>query len=234
VDDLRASNPATNEPLIEALTAFVVEHQYDLKSLMRLILESATYQRSSETVQGNRDDSRYFARYYPRRMPAEVLSDAISSVTGVPEQFTEIQLQDGSSEKTEFYPKGFRAIQLYDSAVKSYFLKTFGRNQRDITCECERSNQPSIVQALHLSNGTTLNQKLAAEEGALSTLLTPGPSPETLVEEAFLRTLNRPPKPTEMDAYTRLLQEVPAPEKRAAAEDLFWSLLTSREFLFQH
>jgi len=234
VDDLRASNPATNEPLIEALTAFVVEHKYDLKTLMRLILESATYQRSSESIPGNREDSRYFARYYPRRMPAEVLSDAISAVTGVPELFTEIQLQDGSSEKTEFYPKGFRAIQLYDSAVKSYFLKTFGRNQREITCECERSNQPSIVQALHLSNGTTLNQKLAAKEGTVSALLTPAPGSETLVEEAFLRTLNRPPKTAEMDAYLRLLKDVPDPEKRAAVEDLFWSLLTSREFLFQH
>jgi hypothetical protein len=232
VDDLRASNPATNEPLMEMLCAFLVENRYDLKALMRLILNSTAYQRSSVPSESNRNDSRYFARYYPRRLMAEVLSDAISAVTGVPETFSETLNADGSSEKTSFYPKGFRALQTYDSAVKSYFLKTFGRNQRAITCDCERSNQPSIVQALHLSNGSTLNNKLAAQDSAVSELLK---TPETQqVESAFLLCLGRMPAPAESAASVRLLNEAPPEEKRTALEDLFWALLTSREFLFQH
>jgi hypothetical protein len=234
VDDLRASNPATNEALMEALCGFLIEQRYDLKALMRLILQSATYQRSSETVPGNEADSRYFARYYPRRLTAEVLSDAISAATGAPDEYTELVMEDGSTQKTEAYPKGKRALQLADSSVKSYFLKTFGRNQRAITCECERSNQPSIVQALHLSNGNTLNGKLGAKEGVLERLLAGNPTHAGMVEAAYLQCLGRPPQPAEKDAYVRMLDVAPVKERRAAAEDLFWALLTSREFLFQH
>ena len=147
---------------------------------------------------------------------------------------SEILLQDGSTAKTDFYPKGIKAVQLYDSAVKSYFLKTFGRNQRDITCECERSNQPSIVQALHLSNGTTLNDKLAAKEGSLTTLLATVQEPRALVEEAYMKCLTRMPSAKELSSYEPLLQAANPAELRLAVEDLFWSLLTSREFLFQH
>jgi hypothetical protein len=234
VDDLRASNPASNAPLLEALCDFLIKERYDLKALMRLLMQSATYQRSSDSSPGNKDDSRYFARYYPRRLSAEVLSDSISAVTGVPEQFTEIQMQDGSTEKTTFYPKGFRAIQLYDSAVKSYFLKTFGRNQREITCECERSTQPSVVQALHLSNGTTLNDKLAAQQGAVSDIVS-CPKPEhEIIEEAFLKCLNRMPKEKEAQSYEDMLSKTDPIDRRAAVEDLYWALLTSREYLFQH
>ena len=234
VDDLRASNPATNEALMEALCGFLVEQRYDLKSLMRLILQIATYQRSSETLPGNESDSRYFSRCYPRRLTAEVLSDAISTATGAPEEYTELVMEDGSTQKTEAYPKGRRALQLADSSVKSYFLKTFGRNQRAITCECERSNQPSVVQALHLSNGNTLNGKLAAKEGVLERLLAGNPTHAELVEAAYLQCLSRPPQAAEKGAYVALLDAAPVKERRAAAEDLFWALLTSREFLFQH
>jgi len=237
VDDLRVSNPATNEALMDGLSAYLVEQRYDLKALMRLILQSASYQRSSEALEENKNDSKYFARYYPRRMMSEALSDAISYVTGVPETFTEIQMQDGSSEKTDLYPKGSKALQLYDSAVKSYFLKAFGRNQREITCECERSNQPSIVQALHLANGTTLNDKLAAKDGAVSALLSVKKDQSAdadLIEEAFLKCLGRFPRTDEAAAYLKILKETPDSERRPAVEDMFWSLLTSREFLFQH
>ena len=234
MDDLRASNPATNEPLLAALTDFLVAEHYDLKSLMRLILQSAAYQRSSEPLPRNREDTRYFSRYYPRRLSAEVLNDAICSVTAVPEAFTEISLGDGSSEKTEFYPKGSRALQLFDSSVKSYFLKAFGRNQREITCECERSSQPSVIQALHLANGTTLNDKLAAPIGFVSSLLLNPKDDVAVVNTAFLRCLGRPPRAPEKDAYLQLLSSVAEVDRRASVEDLFWSLLTSREFLFQH
>jgi hypothetical protein len=234
VDDLRLSNPATNEALMEALCAHLVKHRYDLKELMRMIVQSATYQRSSEVLPANRADGRYFSRYYPRRLMAEVLCDAIGAATGVPEEFSQVQLEDGELRKTEFYPKGTRALQLYDSAVRSYFLRTFGRNARAITCDCERSNQPSVVQALHLSNGSTLNGKLGAKEGAVSALMESAQDWSRMVESVFLRCLSRLPTDAERASYEALFKEVPEPERRSALEDLFWALLTSREFLFQH
>ena len=234
VDDLRLSNPASNEMLMKGLSDYLVGERYNLKALMRLILNSDAYQRSSETIQENRDDQRYFSHYYPRRLSAEILSDAISSVTGIPEQFDAIALQDGSSEKTALYPKGFRAVQVYDAAVRSYFLKTFGRNQREITCDCERSNQPSMVQALHLSNGTTINDKLAAKNGAVTDWIAGNLDDEKLVETAFMTCLSRPPTQLEALGYSKILSEAKPDERRACVEDVMWALLTSREFLFQH
>lgn len=234
VDDLRASNPASNEKLLAALDKYVVDQKYDLRKLMRLILASETYRRSSEVLPENRDDRRHYSRFFPRRLGAEVLSDAIADVTGVRDKFTELALADGSTEKTSFYTNDFRAIQLYDSTVKSYFLKTFGRNSRDITCECERSNQPSLVQALHLSNGNPINDKLAAKESRLTKLIEKNSAPEKLIHEAWMLSLSRPPTPTEQTQLLPLLNASDEAENRKAAEDMFWSLLTSREFLFQH
>ena len=234
IDDLRLSNPASNEMLMNRLCDHLIEKGYDLKSLMRFILNSNAYQRSSEALAENKDDQRYFSHYYPRRLNAEILSDAISSVTGVPEQFDAIALQDGSTEKTALYPKGFRALQVYDAAVRSYFLKTFGRNQREITCDCERSNQPSMVQALHLSNGATINDKLAAKNGTVSDWITGNLDDAKLIETAFITCLSRSPTQTEALGYLKILGEAKSDDRRACVEDLMWALLTSREFLFQH
>lgn len=235
VDDLRASNPASNEPLLEALAETLVDNGYDLKALMRLILQSETYQRSSNTLPENAGDSRYFSRYYPRRLIAEVLHDAIAGITEVPAEFTAVKLQDGSEEKTAFYPKGTRALQLYDSAVASYFLKTFGRNDRDIACECERSIQPSMVQAMHLANGDTVNAKLAKPESRVTRLLKEvGTDESKWVEEAFMLCLSREPTQVEKKHFQSMFAQAAPADKRATLEDLFWALLTSREFLFQH
>jgi hypothetical protein len=233
VDDLRASNPASNEKLLAALAKYTIEQKYDLRKLMRLILTSETYRHSSEVLAENREDRRHYSRFFPRRLSAEVLSDAIGDVTGVRDKYTEIALADGSTEKTSFYTNDVRAIQLYDSTVKSYFLKTFGRNAREITCECERSNQPSLVQALHLSNGNPINDKLAAKESRVAKMLEKNPGPEELMREAWMLSFSRPPTPTEQTQVLPLLH-AEGDEKRKAAEDMFWSLLTSREFLFQH
>jgi hypothetical protein len=196
---------------------------------------SGTYQRSSGTLPENAGDSRYFSRYYPRRLIAEVLHDAIAGITDVPAEFTAVKLQDGSEEKTAFYPKGTRALQLYDSAVASYFLKAFGRNDRDIACECERSVQPSMVQAMHLSNGDTINAKLAKPESRVTKLLQAVGMDETKwVEEAFMLCLSRAPTQVEKAQFQSVFATAAAEDKRAALEDLFWALLTSREFLFQH
>src|SRR5690606_30688164 len=135
---------------------------------------------------GNREDQRHYSRYFPRRLMAEVLSDAISDVTGVRDRFTELTLSDGSTQKTEVYNEYTRALQLQDSAVKSYFLKAFGRNQREITCECERSNQPSLVQVLHLSNGSTINDKLAAKQSRITELMARDVPPKKVLQEAWM------------------------------------------------
>jgi hypothetical protein len=234
VDDLRASNPASNEALLDALATHLVEHRFDLRDLMRLILRSETYRRSGEVLPANREDRRHYSRHFPRRLSAEVLSDAIADITGVPETYGELLLNDGSTEKTGFYTNSTRALQLFDASVNSYFLKTFGRNQREITCECERSNQPSLVQVLHLSNGRTINEKLAAAEGRVSRLLATHVEPAPLIREAWWLCLGRPPSPREEESFVALFSEAPPDQRRIVAEDLFWSLLTSREFLFQH
>ena len=118
--------------------------------------------------------------------------------------------------------------------MTSYFLKTFGRNQREITCECERSNQPSLVQALHLSNGSTVNDKLSAPAGRLARLLREEADADRLITEAYSVALSRAPRETERKAYLQLFQEAGPAQRTSVAEDLFWSILTSREFLFQH
>jgi hypothetical protein len=234
VDDLRATNPASNENLLAALCRHTVEHGYDLKALMRLILLSETYRRSSDPLPENRDDRKWFARTYPRRLMAEVLSDAIADVTGVRDRYSELAMNDGSTEAVTGYNENTRAIQLHDSAVKNYFLTTFGRNARDITCECERSNQPSLVQVLHLANGSTINDKLAAKDGHVTQILATNPAPAALVEAAWLRCLSRLPTDAERTPLESMLAAASPDQKRAIVEDMYWSLLTSREFLFRH
>jgi uncharacterized protein DUF1553/uncharacterized protein DUF1549/Big-like domain-containing protein len=221
VDDLRLTNPASNEDLLSALARDLVEHRFDLKSLMRGILRSAAYQRSSAALPGNAGDRRFYSHYYPRRLMAEVLLDALSQAAGAPTQFPG-------------YPLGYRALQLPDSNVSSYFLKSFGRPNRLITCECERSAEPSMAQVLHIANGDTLNQKLAAKGNRLDGLLAAGASGDRIIEEAFLAALSRLPGEREKAELTKLMAEAGEAGKRAAAEDLFWSVLSSKEFLFNH
>ncbi len=234
VDDMRTSNPASNEELLDAAAQYLVEHDYDLKALMRLILQSNTYQRSSIPLPGNKDDKRFYSRYYPRRMMAEVLLDAISQVTRVPTKFDVIAFPGADRQKTSFYPLGTRALQLYDAAVDSYFLDTFGRNERMITCECERTEQPSMVQVLHISNGDTINEKLQDKQSRISELLQSNLSGEAIVEDVYLTALSRYPTPEEKQQLLALMDQVPADARRIALEDLYWGVLSSREFLFNH
>ena len=234
VDDLRASNPASNEELLNALCQHLVENKYDLKSLMRVILQSKTYQRSSVAAPENKDERRFYSRYYPKRLMAEVLLDAVSQVTDVPTEFTEIGFPGNDKAKTDFYPKGTRAIQLYDSAVASYFLKAFGRNTREITCECERSEEASMVQVMHLSNGDTLNGKLKAADNRLDKLIKAGKTDVEMMDEIYLTALSRLPTPREKTEMLVILQENKDTDRRILWEDIFWCVLTTREFLFNH
>lgn len=221
VDDLRATNPASNEVLLDALANHLHEHNFDLKSLMREILRSSTYQRASDTNAQNETDERCYSHYYPKRLRAEVLLDAVSQVTGVPTAFKD-------------QPAGTRALQLADSSLDSYFLQTFGRPDRLITCDCERSDEPSMTQVLHLYNGDTLNNKLMAKDGRIDKQLAAGKSPEAMIDELYLAALSRLPSAQEREQLAAVLAQTPEAEKRAALEDLYWSVLSSREFLFNH
>jgi hypothetical protein len=220
VDDLRLTNPPSNAELFAAAAAFLVEHGYDVKALMRAILQSATYATSSRPLAENAGDERFYARYYPRRMMAEVLLDALAQVSGAPTEFKN-------------YAPGTRALQLPDVSVDSYFLKTFGRPLRAITCECERTAQPSMVQVLHISNGDTINEKLRAKDNRLDKMLADGMSPEAIVEEAYLAALSLFPTEAEKSALVAALAEPGVPQ-RELVEDLYWSILSSKEFLFHH
>jgi len=234
VDDLRMSNPASNEALLSAAADYLVKQKFDLKALMRVILQSEAYQRSSEPLAENREEGRFYSRYYPRRMMAEVLLDAIVQVSGVPDEFKKVSDIDGATQDTKFYPRGTRALQLYDAAIVSPFLKTFGRNEREVTCECARTNEPSIVQVLHLTNGDSINEKLAAEKNRLTELLAADFSDVGLLDEIYLTTLARYPTTKEREGLLRVLAETRPSEKRHAVEDIYWGILTSREFLFNH
>lgn len=226
VDDMRLTNPASNDRLLAAVSRHVIADRYDLKRLMRAILQSATYQRSSKPTSDNLPDERFYSRYYPRRLRAELLLDAITYVTGAPSEF---KMADNKP-----YPKGTRALQLPDASVDSYFLRTFGRPERLITCECERSDEPSMTQVLHLANGSTLNGKLQAAGNRIDRWLAAGISDAAITEDLFLSALSRPPTALELSRVEALLRGVPASDRRAALEDLCWSVLTSREFLFNH
>ena len=168
---------------------------------------------------------------------AEVLLDGVSQVTAAPTAFTRIAFPGADYQDTKFYPKGTRAIQLYDSAVDSQFLQKFGRNQRRITCECERSDEPSMVQALHLSNGDTINLKLKAAGGRVEQLLSlrkQGMSDSALIDEVYLAGLSRYPSAEERAHLSKILTDTPPEQLRETIEDLFWAVFSSREFLFNH
>jgi len=237
VDDMRASNPASNEALLANAAGFVVENKFDLKALMKSILRSNAYQRSSHPLPGNKGDRRFYSRYYPRRMMAEVLHDAIVQVTEVPTKFDSIGFPGNDHEKTDFYPIGTRAVQLYDAAVENYFLQAFGRNQRRIVCECERSDEPTMAQVLHIANGSTLNEKLRAPGNRLVKLLKlrrEGMSAASMVDELYLACLSRFPTEAERDALLARLPATGSESEKEVVEDFFWGLMSSREFLFNH
>jgi hypothetical protein len=233
VDDMRVTNPASNEKLLGAMAKFLADQKFDLKQLMRLILQSETYQRASQALPGNASDTRFYSHHYPRRLMAEVLHDAIASVTGVPTQFT-VDRRNANAGLGEKYAFGLRALQLPDTQTDSYFLKAFGRPDREKTCECERTLEPSITQVLHLANGDTINQKLAAKNSRVEKLLENQTSNDQLLEELYLSALARFPKDAEKTACLRILDTTSHTERRHAVEDVFWAVLSSKEFIFNH
>ena len=233
VDDLRLSNPASNEPLLNATAEYLVQQKFDLKHLMRTILQSETYQRTSRPDPRNASDSRFYSRYYPRRMMAEVILDGIDQVLDTHSKFEFVAFPGADRQKTDFYPAGTRAIQLYDAAVESYFLQTFGRNSREITCECERSVEPSMVQVLHLANGETLNPKLMTSQ-RIEKWVKEKTDDKTVIDQLFQLALARKPSSEESTHLFQVLAEYVSEDRRQALEDVCWSVLVNNEYVFNH
>ncbi|WZO95724.1 DUF1549 domain-containing protein [Isosphaeraceae bacterium EP7] len=218
VDDFRDSNPACNDELLDGLTADFVKGGFNLKSLVRSILTSRTYQLSARTNELNADDSIYFSHAYTKLLPAEVLLDAISTVTGMPTTF------DG-------LPKGAKAIQIPDGKMENPFLKTFGRPARELACECEREGDSNLSQALQLIGGSTVNGKLRDDAGRMAQLAKGTGTPEEITNDLYMMALARRPNATEQAASVKHLT---AGDRRQAVEDLGWVLINSKEFLFRH
>jgi hypothetical protein len=217
IDDMRATNPPTNVALMDALSAHFTASGYDLKQLIRAIMQSRLYQLSSQPTPENASDSKFYSHYKVKRISAEPLLDAIDAVTGTPTKFRNL-------------PPGTRAIELPDAEYPDYFLTTFGKPRRASVCECERMPDESLSQALHTLNGDILAGKIAGKQGRVAKLLAAKKPHEEVVDELYLVTLCRHPSDAERAASRRFLEESPSPQE--CYEDLLWALVNSKQFLF--
>jgi hypothetical protein len=218
VDDVRISNPPVNSPLIEALAQHFTEYKYDFKRLVRDICTSRTYQLSTVTNDTNAFDERNFSHATLRRIRAEVLLDCITQATETKDKFAGL-------------PLGARAVQIADGNTATYFLTTFGRASRETVCSCEVKMEPNLGQALHLMNGESVHEKVK-QGGVVKRLLDEKKTPAQVVSNLYLRCLNRQPTTDEAKAVESQLAG--AKDPRPALQDVFWALLNSREFLFNH
>jgi hypothetical protein len=222
LDDMRITNPPSNAELLDALAREVVDNKFSLKHLIRVIVKSRTYQLSSTPNEHNKHDKQNYARYYPRRMSAEVLFDAVNQVAQSPAGF-------GGLPSDRHAPN--RAIMLPDESFPSYFLDVFGRPQRISACECERVSEANLAQALHLLNSDEVQGKLA-RQGGRADLITRDTRPDAeKVDELFLWAFAR--KPTDEQRKVALEHIAKnATNKRFAYENILWALLNTKEFVF--
>jgi hypothetical protein len=218
VDDLRATNPPSNGPLLDALAAEFRKERYDLKKLIRTIMSSQVYALSSAPNPRNLSDTRNYSRHYRRRLRAEVLLDAVSDITRVPETFAASA-------------PGTRAIELWTVRTQSDFLDSFGRPDPNQDPPCERTSDTTVVQALHLMNAPNLHRKVTADSGRAATLAASAKSPAEIVEELYLLAYSRRPTAEEKSDCVKLFGEKGV-TRRQATEDLLWSLLNTPEFIF--
>jgi hypothetical protein len=223
IDDARSTNPPSNPALLDALAQDFVVHRYDIKHLIRVICNSAAYAISSVPNESNRDDVQNYARYYPRRLTAEALLDALSQVLDAPTKFR--------ATAGEF-PVGTRAIDLPDEAVPSHFLDVFGRPSRNSACECERVDSPALGQTLELVNSTEVQVKLTAEKGYVARLAGNDRPHGENVDEIFVRVFGRPPRDKERTTAVTFLES--QTNRKVAYASLLWSLVATNEFLFNH
>lgn len=221
VDDLRQTNPPSNPELLEALARDFVEHKFDVKHVIRTLLTSQVYQLSAEPTPQNEHDQQNFARYYARRMPAEVLLDAVDQATGTKTRFSGVAASS-------------RAVDLPHEGFGSYFLDAFDRPRRVTTCECERSSGATLGQVLLLANSDEIENKLADGNGKIGKLLAAKRPTKEIVEELFLGTFSRLPREAELTATMNAVSSSGPDKERQALEDVLWTLLNSREFMFNH
>jgi hypothetical protein len=219
---MRITNPPSNPELLDALAKELIDAKFSLKHLVKIITKSRTYQLSAVPNDFNKHDKQTYARYYPRRMGAEVLFDAINQVTNTPSAF-------GGLPQDKFAPT--RAIMLPDESFSSYFLDVFGRPQRISACECERVNEANLAQALHLLNSQEVQNKLA-RQGGRANLLAKDPRPDAeKIEELFLWAFARRPSAEHLRLSLEHIGRH-AQNKQVAYENLLWALINTKEFVF--
>jgi hypothetical protein len=218
VDDLRETNPPSNQHLYDLLIDEFVASEFDLRHIMKRMVTSRTYQLASDTLPENEHDAKFYSHYYARRLPAEVLLDAIVQATGVPDEF-------------QGYPVGTRAIQLPAPHTGSYFLTTFGRSDRVTACACERASDVTLSQLLHLQNSEGMARKFQDPQGNLQQRLHTTGSEEDLITDVYLMTLSRLPQDDEKAAILAAFQ---SDDRTEVAVDLLWALLNAKEFTFNH
>ena len=219
MDDLRATNPPSNPALLDALVADFIEHGFDLKQLSKTIMKSHVYGLSDQPIAENAADKENYARHYPQRLAPHVLLDAINSATGATTKFN--QFADAK-----------RAIELPNEAEQNDFLDIFGRTRRDTPCVCETRTEPNLSQVLYLMFSPELQRDIANPEGTVAKLVKENKPTAEIVAELYLRTVSRPPNEMELADAMALIDNAAA--RQPAVEDLLWTLLNSKEFVFNH
>jgi hypothetical protein len=232
-DDIRESNPPTNPELLAALEKHFIESRFDLRGLVRLIVTSSSWQLSSTPLADNLADQQNYSRYYPRRLQAEVLLDAIDDLAGTRTDFPNL-------------PPGTRAIALPDNSYNtaSPFLRVFGRPENESVCECERGQSSSLSQSLHLMNAADIRGKLASGSARAEQLAKSELPVEQRIEELYMVAFSRKPTPAELQTAVEYVISPqtdaagnpiePARAAREAYQDLVWALMNTREFMFNH
>ncbi|MBT4845025.1 MAG: DUF1553 domain-containing protein [Planctomycetaceae bacterium] len=219
VDDVRLTNPPTNPELLEGLTKAFVGAEFDFRKLLKLIIQTDAYQRSSAVNETNERDEQNYSRFLFKQLEAEVMLDAICQTTGVAEKFQGV-------------PVGSRAIDLWDSSVPHYFLETFGRPVRATACECERISEPTVSQVLHILNSPGIENKLSHEAGTIRQIASDYEDNEIAIQRLYLTFFNRYGDKQEIATAVQYVTH--GSNRRQSLEDIAWSMLNSLEFLFNH
>ena len=219
IDDMRDTNPATNQELLDGLAQDFLDHKFDLKHLIRTITSSNAYRLSSVPNQWNVRDTDHFSRAYRKRLPAEVLLDAVCDVTETQASF-------------EGVPPGTRAVQLWNNRLPSGFLDVFGRPERKSVCECERTMETSLAQVLHLMNAPSVNDRIQSPTGRAARLASSKRSEDEIIVELYLAALNRLPADQERNVALAAFRT--SSDRRRATEDILWALLNTAEFVLNH